>query len=357
MHVDFNRILYYSRAVFNCWVKGSTYLPYLPEYISLELTNVCNFKCAFCPQSKPNYFSALGRSYLKPETADLLLSKIRAAGVQGNLLHLTLDGEPFMNRDFHKICAVACRHGFTDLFFATNGALASPRRIRQFPREVSYTFKIDYCSDPIYFESVRGTPGSWQRIKDNINGLMADDEHDNIDVIFTDISPFGFDDPKELAERFMALKALFPKSDRLSFATKTFHNATGYLGPPKRVGRTRYHRCPYPWASLHVASNGDVVACSRDLEHKTVLGNLFVQSLPEIWNGQPMQALRRNLRDGRPGLSAACANCDLPYDGSKFTLTNLINAAVGRLQVVSTHRRGRSGPAAPPPTERPQELA
>ena len=298
------------------------------------MTNVCNFKCAFCPQSGPDHLEKLGRSYLRPETADLLLGKIRAAGVDTTLIHWTLDGEPFMNRDFHKVCAVACRHGFTDMFLATNGDLASPRRLRQFPREASYTLKIDYCADRSYFERVRGTRGSWQRIRDNIQSLVSDDEHQNVHVLFTDISSYEVRDRIELRDRFEALKAMFPSSERLSFATKTFHNATGFLGGPKEGRGRAYYRCPYPWATLQVASNGEVVACSRDLEHKTVLGNLFVQSLPEIWNGEPMQLLRRNLRDRQPERSAACANCDMPYDGSKYTIRNLINAAKGRLQLL-----------------------
>ena len=102
-----------------------------------------------------------------------------------------------------------------------------------------------------------------------------------------------------------------------------------------------------------MASNGDVVACSRDLERKTVLGNLLRQSLPEIWNGEPMQALRRNLRDHHPGRSGACANCDLPYDGSKYTVRNLINTAAGRLQLFS----GGRWTAAPAPPRRPSTPA
>jgi radical SAM protein with 4Fe4S-binding SPASM domain len=346
MRIALNRMSYYARVAYNCWVKGRTEVPYLPEYVSLELTNVCNFKCAFCPQSNPNHLAALGRSYLKPDQAELLLGKIRAAGITTRLLHWTLDGEPFMNREFHKVCAVACRHGFDDMFFATNGTLASPRRMSQFPAEARYTLKIDYCADPVYFESVRGTPRSWQRIRDNIIALITDDRFSNVRVLFTDISPFGFQDRAELATRFQALKALFPKSNRVSFATKTFHNATGYLGTPGPRRAGRYVRCPYPWATLHVASNGDVVACSRDLEHKTVLGNLLRQPLPEIWNGEPMQALRRNLRDRHPERSAACANCDLPYDGSKYTVRNLINTAAGRLQLFAG---GGWDPAPAPP--------
>jgi radical SAM protein with 4Fe4S-binding SPASM domain len=307
-------------------------LSYLPEYVSIEVTNVCNFKCAFCPQSNPTHLSTVGRSFLTVERAELLLSRIREAGVQSRLLHWTLDGEPFMNRQFHKLCEVACRWGFSEMDFATNGALCTPRRLQELPPGAHYRLGIDYCADPEYFEQVRGTPGSWERIRRNLLEVLEDDRLKYICICLRDISPFSVTDPKERRIFFKQLKRLFPKSDRLSFAAKTFHNATGFLGAPGHRGK-RYYLCPYPWATLNVASNGDVVACSRDLDRKTILGNLLAQSLEEIWNGLPMQALRRNLRDRKPQLSAACAGCDLPYDGSKYTMRNLFNTARGRLQL------------------------
>ena len=65
-----------------------------------------------------------------------------------------------------------------------------------------------------------------------------------------------------------------------------------------------------------------------------MLGNLLSQPLAEIWNGLPMQRLRRNLRERTPELSAACAGCDMPYDSSKYMVRNLLNTARGRLHLL-----------------------
>ena len=327
------------RLAYYLWVANSWLLwrhlrlSYLPEYVSIEVTNLCNFKCAFCPQSSPTHLPTVGGSFLTVKKADLLLSKIREAGVQTRLLHWTLDGEPFMNRQFHRICEVACRWGFTEMDFASNGALCTSRRLQELPVGARYTLVIDYCADPEYFERVRGTRGSWSRIQRNILEVLEDAQLDRIHFRLKDISPFSITNSKELRKCSKQLQRLFPRSKRLVFATKTFHNATGFLGAPEHRHK-RYYLCPYPWATLNIASNGDVVACSRDLQRKTVLGNLLAQPLEEIWNGVPMRALRRNLRDRQPELSAACAGCDMPYDSSKYTVRNLLNTARGRLQLL-----------------------
>jgi radical SAM protein with 4Fe4S-binding SPASM domain len=327
------RFAYYLRVTHGWLLSRHLRVGYLPEYVSIELTNVCNFKCAFCPQSSPTHLRTVGRSFLTLERAELLLSRIREAGVQSRLLHWTLDGEPFMNRQFHKICGVALRWGFVEMDFATNGMLCKPARLQELPHAARYRLGIDYCADREYFERVRGTPGSWERIRKNLLKTLENDELNHIHFCLKDISSFSITDPKDQRICFAQLKKLFPKSSRLSFATKTFHNATG-LVRGRGLRSNRYYLCPYPWATLNVASNGDVVACSRDLQRKTVLGNLLSQPLEEIWNGLPMQTLRGNLRDRKPELSAACAGCDMPYDGSKYTARNLLSAARGRLQLL-----------------------
>ena len=86
------------------------------------------------------------------------------------------------------------------------------------------------------------------------------------------------------------------------------------------------------------------MACCRDLEHKTVLGNLLRQEFDEIWNGEKYQALRRDLVQKQPGKQAACANCDMPYDAAKFSLGNMTKIAVHRLLLFE--RRSRDVPPA-----------
>ncbi len=324
------KLVHYTRVFYNWRIKKRVSVPYMPEDIAVEITNVCNFKCAFCPQSDPNHHELVPKSYLDPETVDLFLSRVRDAGVKTNTIHWTHDGEPFMNKRFHEICAVGGRHGFTNAYFATNGMLLTEDRIKQLPSDSTYTFTIDYCSDRDYFETVRGTKGSWETVKTNIENILKNHDHINLEV--TDISAFSIEDADIVKANYEALIDLLPDSERLKVWTKTFHNATGFVS--KKIKKNdRYNLCPYPWTSLSVASNGDVVACCRDLQHKTVLGNLKFQSLPEIWNGTAMLELRQNLVDRKPECSAACEGCDLPYDADKFSMKNIIKTVRGRLQV------------------------
>lgn len=311
---------------------------YAPEDISIEVTNICNFSCDFCTQSSPDHFATIARHSLTLARAEILLRRLRAGGVRTNVMHWTLDGEPFVNRDFHLICGRAIGYGFTNQIFSTNGSLCSPERVRTLPRApgVVYTLCIDFCADREYFEKYRGRPGSWERVRNNIGDIVAAPDLPHLKVLCTDISAYKFTDAKELARRRDALKRLLPASPRLQFDQRRYHNSTGYVKALNKTISARYHVCLHPWFSFVVSANGDVVACSRDLEHKTVLGNLFESDLQEIWDGDRYQQFRRGHLSGDLCGFNACSGCDMPYDPAKFTWRHMAKTALRRLQLLKS---------------------
>ncbi|WP_242664353.1 SPASM domain-containing protein [Chlorobium sp. N1] len=97
----------------------------------------------------------------------------------------------------------------------------------------------------------------------------------------------------------------------------------------------KYNECPYPWTSIHIASNGEVISCDRDLRHKNVLGNLFAESFSDVWNGEKYRRFRKAILAADLAKMGACPFCDLPYDSNKFSLRHLAQVAVVRLGVFS----------------------
>jgi len=330
--MDYREIFNISKFIINWKIRKTVQATNLPLEISMELTNVCNFKCKFCPQADPNHLDILGKTYLDSENARKILKEIRAFGYKRSALHLALDGEPFMNKQFAEISALASDFGFTNQFFATNGVLLNKDKLSGLSKDVKYTFTIDYCEDREYFENVRGTKGSWSRTYANIMRILENEAFSNMHVYITDISSYSLTDKHELDKRFRDLQNLFPKSRRIKFARKTFHNATGTVRRHGWKKSKKYNLCPYPWSSMMIASNGDVVVCCRDLRHKTILGNVFQQSLTEIWNGEIYRNVRQRLLERKPCDIEACKGCDLPYDKSKFSMSNIWVTVMNRLQ-------------------------
>ncbi|MBF0157286.1 MAG: SPASM domain-containing protein [Magnetococcales bacterium] len=308
-------------------------MPYPPVSVSIEVTNVCNFRCSFCPQSDQGHLERVGKFYLNEANLFTILKKIRASGFRKNTLHWTLDGEPLMHKDFDRFCAIAMDFGFDNFFFASNALLLTQKRAQRLPPSARYTFTVDFCSDQKYFETNRGGRGSWEKIRENIVAILRDPSLGRVSFVLSDISSYSIRDPESLERRFSEMVSLFPKSGRLRFHRKTFHNSTGSVLLEGVGTDDVYHLCPYPWTTLSVSANGEVVACCRDIGHKTVLGNLFEKELMEVWNGPGYQSLRKSLADRQPGLVEACRGCDLPYDRSKFSLGNILISLRDRFQI------------------------
>jgi radical SAM protein with 4Fe4S-binding SPASM domain len=333
------KLLNYVRILYAWKARKRQVNNYIPEDISVELTNACNFRCSFCPQSDPKHFEFVSRSELRPEQAEVVLAKLRAGGVKTNVIHWTLDGEPFLNNKINEICSLAIRYGWRSFIFSTNGFFCTPERVGSLPinsQGITYALWIDFCADEELFEKHRGVPKSWAKIRDNILRILGNEQFNHISITLTDIASFVITDKDDLKRRLLMLKNIFPKSDRLTVTTRIFHNAAGFVPgmlEKKKMLNSAYNLCPYPWTSMVIAANGDVVACCRDLEHKTVLGNIFAEDLVSIWNGQKYQNLRQELANKNPQAIKACATCDLPYDQDKFTIRHLLMTGIRRLGI------------------------
>jgi MoaA/NifB/PqqE/SkfB family radical SAM enzyme len=62
--------------------------------------------------------------------------------------------------------------------------------------------------------------------------------------------------------------------------------------------------CQMPWTGLMVESDGNAKVCCYTSPY---VGNLNEQTLEEIWNGEPIKALRKSFIDGCP--PEGCVNC------------------------------------------------
>jgi radical SAM protein with 4Fe4S-binding SPASM domain len=50
--------------------------------------------------------------------------------------------------------------------------------------------------------------------------------------------------------------------------------------------------CEFPWTSLTIMSNGDVVPCTQDYNNEMVFGNIKENSLEDIWNSSAYEKFR-----------------------------------------------------------------
>ena len=280
-----------------------------PYQYNIEPTNICNFRCTFCPQSEKEHKSARKPGYLTVGNMKLFLKKIIELKPGNKNISLTLDGEPTLNKDLPKfIRMINDEHLFPR--FSSNAKNLSPSMVEKLLDAGTFLISIDFASDKKYFENIRGGDGDFEQIKGNIRYLLKRaGDNSTLKIEIVDISHYsGTDAQKSLDD----LKKLFGKElkQNISFRSREFHNFCGHLNAPRG---NKYLLCPYPWTSFNVTWNGDVVPCCRDTRARTILGNVFQHTIADIWNGENYQTLRRKLIKKDLSNIGSCKNCDLPW--------------------------------------------
>ena len=302
---------------------------YPPFQYTIEPTNVCNLSCAFCPQSDPEHHRRRAHGKLTEENFKLFLRRIKEVHPGHNKLNLTLDGEPFLNKNLINFVKAAAAAGFTTVF-ASNGTILDRSLIDRLGEAGPFHISIDFAAEENVFENLRGQKGHYAVVLDNLRYLIDKArQNENVNLSINDIASFSGAEPEP---SLIKLKALFdkPPSRRVRFTSRQFHNFCGHLEAAE--SSDRYRLCPYPWTQLAVTYNGDCVACCRDTAGRTVLGNVFEKPIMEIWTGEPYRLMRRNLLERRPERNAACAECDLPYSGGedRWKIKYMLHSLLGR---------------------------
>jgi radical SAM protein with 4Fe4S-binding SPASM domain len=304
-----NKIVHITRLAW-AYKFRKTDLSYPPYQFTIEPTNICNLRCNFCPQSDPAHRSRRPTGKLSLKDFEQFLHKRKTVSPGNRNLNFTLDGEPFLNRDFIKMVELAVRDGLFPIF-ASNGTRLNEEIIDRLAGIGPFGISIDFSPDADIFESIRGKDGDYHKVLDNLVYITEKaGGNPNIHLVINDISGFSANGGPETSG---LLRGLLPEPlpPRVRLKKRNFHNFCGHLEFKKE--NDFYRLCPYPWTQMAVTWDGKCVPCCRDTAGRSVLGNVFRRDIMAIWNGEPYRQFRRNLVEGRPDLNAACRNCELPY--------------------------------------------
>jgi len=98
------------------------------------------------------------------------------------------------------------------------------------------------------------------------------------------------------------------------FVVRRPHNWAGFVdagvGHPVRPTNSERIPCPLLWHALAVFWDGRVMPCCQDFFGDLELGSLRTSSLWDLWNGDGMRELRREMADPASLKRTPCVNCD-----------------------------------------------
>ncbi len=269
-----------------------------PFTIVIEPTNACNFKCAFCFHSlKGEALSKKGFSQnnLSLDQYKKIIGDIAGFPQKIKVLRFSGFGEPLLNKELCRMIEYAKEFNIAErIMIISNGSLLT--------NELSDSL-IKAGLDEFYI-SIEGLTGerykelcsvdiNFEKFVDNINYFY---EHRNKCKIFAKILNDDMDeaDFKQFYGIFGAITDdifmdnIIPIFTGVDYSTFVGDGSKDIEGKPKKSLEV----CIQPFNSLFIHASGNVSACCTDYLEKIAFGNVFRESLMNIWNGNKLNKFR-----------------------------------------------------------------
>jgi radical SAM protein with 4Fe4S-binding SPASM domain len=337
------------------------------NYLFIEITNACNFKCTWCPDD----IMGRRRGFMKKEKAFRILDEIaQKRGWMGPIFPVKLHqmGEPMLHPDLAAIVAHAESRG-VPVELNTNCGLITEENIDALYRAGLTNLILSYQTPDTESFKTRKAPrlvfGDYRdkvRLAVERKVALGARTHLEIDIMntkYADGYSIVSEDEQALAflqdwvsfARALEEKYGLPRrqhdlqgmQDRhfldqdengsryellegVDLIWKRCHSwgnaidtagalasvdrqtqAEGTAAAPHAAAARPDTYCPAPYDQFVIQWNGDVVSCCTDYEGRTKVANVFRDSVESVWTGELLRQRKRDMLEGR--LLDVCAKC------------------------------------------------
>lgn len=308
-----------------------------PYELHLELTNLCNANCLFCPYE----FQQREVGFMGDDVFAKALADFVAAG--GGSVGLTpIVGEALVDPRFlDRVGALRARPEIDRIWLTTNAILLDRHGVEAVLRSglTSITISTSGFEEESYRRIYRST--AYQRMRGNVLALVETNARLGAPVGIT--IGIRSDRPLDAVLADADFQPILRHRPAIDF-TWSFTSAGGRVtrdrlpaGMRLRVVGGRREPCVQLYNGPIVLPDGTVMACScvagMDAVADLGIGNVLENDLAVIYSGERMRALRASF--GSETLNPTCAACDMYRD------LELYRTSEGRARARVSRQRAR----------------
>ena len=267
------------------------------QKIYVEISNICNLKCSFCPGTKRPV------RRMSVEEFSSLMPKLRP---YTDFLYFHLMGEPLCHPDLQDFLTIAGEYGFR-VILTTNGTLL--HKTQELLLSAPAVHKVN-ISLHAFEANVVGKP-----LEDYVRGCLefGQSAAGRKIVVYRLWNQGGKD---ALNDQILEqMHAAFPREweqqrQGIRIADKTFLEYGDKFDWPDLSAREGSSRvfCYGLRDQLGVLCDGSVVPCCLDHEGDLTLGNVFAEELEEILNSPRAKAIYDGFSN-REAMEPLCRRC------------------------------------------------
>jgi radical SAM protein with 4Fe4S-binding SPASM domain len=293
---------------------------------NIELTNRCPMRCIMCPRTE---HMTRAQGYMSFAVFSRVIDEFvavnpEAARTRGAFLHHF--GESLMHPEVGRFIRYAEEHGVR-VKLSVNPLAMKDRVIDSLIESPpSYLMIALDGHDDASFERIRGVRNAYDFSVERLHSYLARKVAAKVPT-FVELGMIDFvenaDSLHLLRDRWNGIEGIDSvTAKRFTAWDGSAEEINAYAPEPMTNEQARKHSpvpsCHLPWETVSITWDGAVVPCCYDYDRKMVLGNVMHQTLTEIWNGEPMRALRAEFRSNAVE-NPLCRQCPKLYRISKRT--------------------------------------
>lgn len=296
-----------------------------PLSIHIEPTNVCNFKCTFCPESFSNYEDKAGGLFqLSLDDFNLIAEQLSTVP-KIKQLNFFMMGEPLVNKNISKFIKIAKQRNLAEWYMiSSNASLLTQEKYKDICESGLHYFRASiFGSNEELHNNRTQSKIKLSRVKDNLKNFQLFKKENGYKLPHTLVKMVDTGaavENEEFIKDFTGLgdetllEPLTNWNDAEEGDLSTVVSGSSNIKTKKDLmSSDHYHRkkktCPYPFYSLVIHSDLNVSICCVDWEKKTLIGDLRKETLLDIWNGEKLREIQLKHIEGRKKDVEGCKNC------------------------------------------------
>lgn len=295
-----------------------------PFLIFIEPSDMCNFRCKFCPTGDINLMkNTSGRNHgnMNLDLYKKIIDDITEFEDDIKMIQLYKDGEPLLNPNFYKMVDYAKKtNRIKNIATTTNAYLLNDEltiKIIEAGLDRIH-ISIEGINEEQYY-NISNVKINFDKLVSNIEFFYKNRKqcHVYIKIAGNNLSE---EDKSQFYNIFgnisdsIFIENIIPIWSAIDvYKTDIVNNGVSNMGE----NITNYKNvCPNVFYSFAINSDGSISPCCADWSRKFNIGNVNTEKVKDIWNGKKMKELQKLFLRGKRKYHPFCSSCGLPTYGS-----------------------------------------
>lgn len=277
--------------------------------IYIEITNICNMNCSFCPSTKRH------KEYMNLKDFESILVKIKD---YTDYVYLHVKGEPLMHKQICEILEL-CKKYELKVNITTNGTLINEKKEilkdSEAIRQINISLhSFENISDVHVLENLNECIKAAKYIKDNSNVIIAFRLW-NIKKDFSELSDLNKICIKEIEEIFEVndINEKLLLNNNVKIIDKAFLNMEYQFEWPniERDDISSFGKCYGLKEQIAILVDGTVVPCCLDNNGDINLGNILSgdTNLEDVLKNKKAERIIQGFKDNKL-VEGLCRKCE-----------------------------------------------